>query len=157
MEMKDRADLTLTLLVGDGLLLKGIRENGQCQPVEAGRGLDDVGDVETLEEFFAEGRNLLAGCVGIVPSGIGLLGEGGLLLGSHGIAGRLEFLVEILQLLARVGLVLGQVEAASCRDPLEFVGAEGELEEDVDAGPRVVGQVGLRLPVVVEILGTETD
>ena len=116
-----------------------------------------MGDVESLEEFFAEGRNLLTGGVGIVPSRIGLLGEGGLLLRGHGVAGRLEFLVEILQLLARVGLVLGQVEAPSCRDPLEFVGAEGELEEDIDAGPRVVGQVGLRLPVVVEILGTETD
>jgi len=53
--------------------------------------------------------------------------------------------------------VLGKVGAAAGGDSLEFVGAEGELEEDVDAGARVVGEVGLRLPVVVESLRPEPD
>ena len=116
-----------------------------------------MGNVESLEELRALGLDLLARDLGAGAGGVGLLDKGFFLLFAHRVAGGLEFLIEILELLSGVGLVLGQVKGAACSDALEFVGAEGEFKENVDAGACVVSKVGLQLPVVVEHVGAESD
>jgi hypothetical protein len=64
--------------------------------------------------------------------------------------GVLEVLVENFLGLAAVLLVLAEVEIAARGDAFEFLGAEGEFAEDVDAGAGVVGEVFRGLPVVFQ-------
>ena len=85
------------------------------------------------------------------------LDEGDFLLRGQLITGGFEFLVKILKLLARVGLVLGEVEGATGGDTLQLLGTEGKLEEDVHAGPRIVGEIRFGLPDFSEGLLTQTD
>ena len=59
--------------------------------------------------------------------------------------------------LAAVLLVLAEIEIAARGDAFEFLGAEGELEQDVHAGAGVVREFLLALPVIVEHVGAEAD
>ena len=116
-----------------------------------------MGNIEALKELLAEGRDLLLrGFLAQAP-GMALLDEGFFLLSRYRIARGLELLVEILKLLARVRLMLSKVKGSACRNSLEFIGAEGELVENIDAGTGVVGEVLLGLPGVGEIFRAQAD
>jgi len=97
---EDGACLAFALLVGDLLLVEGIGQDGKGEAVEPGRGLDDRGDLEPLEKLLACCLDLLPGRFGAGAIGEGLLDKSLLLLVGHRIAGGLEFLVEVLELLA---------------------------------------------------------
>src|SRR5690606_29451785 len=49
-----------------------------------------------------------------------------------------QFLVKDTHRLAGKALVLGQIEVAARGDALQFLGSEGELEENVHGGARVM-------------------
>ena len=157
MEPQHRADFRLPFVVGDCFLVESRRQHGQSHAVEAGGGLDDVRKIDALEKLFDEGGDFLAGGFGFAPILIKLVDERAFLPVVQPVTRRLEFLVEHLEGLAGELLVLREVEIAARRDALEFLRAEGELEEDVHRGPGVVGQFLGFLPVVVEHVGPQAD
>jgi hypothetical protein len=53
--------------------------------------------------------------------------------------------------------VLRQVKVAARRDALQFLCAERELEQDIDAGSRVVRQLLFLLPVLDQRLAAQPD
>ena len=116
-----------------------------------------MGDIEPLEELLAGVRDLLTGDCRICAGCMSLIDEGCLLLRGHRITGGLQLFVKILELLARVGLMLGEIEGSTRCNSFQFVCAEGELVVDVDAGAGVVGEVGFGLPVVFEDIHAKAD
>jgi hydrogenase maturation protease len=69
----------------------------------------------------------------------------------------LGLFVEVFHRFAAVLLVLGEIEIAAGGDALEFLGAERELEKDIDGGFGVVGEFLLGLPVFLEGNAGEPD
>ena len=111
-----------------------------------------MGNVESLEEFFRGGRDFLTTGFLIASFCETFFDEGGLLLRCQLVAGGLQLLVEILELFSRVSLMLGEIKRSTRGNPFQFLGSEGKLEKDVNAGACVVGQVFPGLPVVIENL-----
>src|SRR5665213_3649097 len=100
-------------------------------------------DIESLEKLLAESDRFLLRRRGIETLGIGFFHEGALLLRRQRVAGGFELLIEILQLLAGVSLMLGEVKGATGGNALQLLGAKGEFEENIDAGSCVVGEIRL--------------